>query len=107
MGIDPVFQFPCTERQMQGMQKPDPGKGFLVRSDRRSSFLWLRFELWLRQFRDFIPEGAVIFAYLGILLVVARIDWDTQIIYDRFHILILLLEWQHCGCSRNMVWLTD
>ena len=49
--------FSCTERQMQGMQKPDPGKGFLVRSDRRSSFLWLRFELWLRQFRDFIPEG--------------------------------------------------
>ncbi len=36
-------------------------------------------------------KGAVIFAYLGILLVVARIDWDTQIIYDRFHILILLL----------------
>ena len=33
----------------------------------------------------------MIFAYLGILLVVARIDWDTQIIYDRFHILILLL----------------
>lgn len=57
MGIDPMFQFPCTERQMQGMQKPDPGKGFLVRSDRGSSFLWLRFELWLRQFRDFIPEG--------------------------------------------------
>ena len=36
-------------------------------------------------------RGAVIFAYLGILLVVALIDWDTQMIYDRFHILILLL----------------
>lgn len=33
----------------------------------------------------------MIFAYLGILLVVALIDWDTQMIYDRFHILILLL----------------
>ena len=28
------------------------------------------------------PRGAVIFAYLGILLVVALIDWDTQMIYD-------------------------
>lgn len=36
-------------------------------------------------------RGTVIFAYLGILLVVALIDWDTQMIYDRFHILILIL----------------
>jgi len=36
-------------------------------------------------------RGAVIFAYLGILLVVALIDRDTQIIYDRFHIMILVL----------------
>ena len=35
--------------------------------------------------------GAVVFCYIGILLVVALIDWDTQMIYDRFHILILLL----------------
>ena len=36
-------------------------------------------------------RGTVIYAYLGILLVVALIDWDTQMIYDRFHILILIL----------------
>ena len=36
-------------------------------------------------------RGAVIFVYLGILLAVSLIDWDTQMIYDRFHILILLL----------------
>lgn len=36
-------------------------------------------------------SGTVIFAYLGILMVIALIDWDTQIIYDRFHICILLL----------------
>lgn len=34
-------------------------------------------------------RGAVIFTYLGILLVVALIDWDTQMIYDRFHWIIL------------------
>lgn len=36
-------------------------------------------------------RGMVIFMYLGILLVVALIDWKLQIIYDRFHIFILLL----------------
>lgn len=36
-------------------------------------------------------EGAVVFCYLGILLVVALIDWDTQIIYNRFHIIIAIL----------------
>ena len=36
-------------------------------------------------------KGLVSFFYLGILLIVALIDWDTQMIYDRFHLLILLL----------------
>ena len=36
-------------------------------------------------------RGMVIFMYLGILLVVALIDWKLQIIYDRFHIFILIL----------------
>ena len=36
-------------------------------------------------------RGAVIFAYLGILLVVALIDQDTQMIYDRFHVMVLAL----------------
>lgn len=36
-------------------------------------------------------RGAVIFLYTGILLVVALIDWDTQMIYDRFQLMIFLL----------------
>lgn len=36
-------------------------------------------------------EGAVIFLYIGILLVVALIDWDTQMIYDRFQLMIFVL----------------
>ena len=36
-------------------------------------------------------KGIWAFAYLGILTVVALIDWDTRMIYDRFHIMILLL----------------
>ncbi len=36
-------------------------------------------------------RGLLAFAYLAILMAVAGIDWDTRIIYDRFHIAILLL----------------
>lgn len=36
-------------------------------------------------------RGVIVFIYLGILFVIALIDWDTQLIYDRFHVMILLL----------------
>ena len=36
-------------------------------------------------------RGLLAFTYLGILMILALIDWDTRIIYDRFHIGILLL----------------
>ena len=36
-------------------------------------------------------RGLLAFAYLGILLTVALIDWDTQTIWDRFHVCIGLL----------------
>lgn len=35
--------------------------------------------------------GLIAFAYLGVLMTIALIDWDTRVIYDRFHIVILLL----------------
>jgi leader peptidase (prepilin peptidase)/N-methyltransferase len=36
-------------------------------------------------------KAAAAFAYLSVLTVVAVIDWNTRIIYDRFHIMIFLL----------------
>lgn len=51
----------------------------------------VRVALWSWTHRADFPEGAVVFCYLGILLVVALIDWDTQIIYNRFHIIIAIL----------------
>lgn len=36
-------------------------------------------------------RGLMAFAYLAVLTAIALIDWDTRVIYDRFHILILLL----------------
>ncbi len=44
-------------------------------------------------------RGFLAFAYMGILMTVALIDWDTRIIYDRFHMGILLLgvaAWRLC-----------
>ena len=35
--------------------------------------------------------GLIVFIYLGIVFVIALIDWDTQLIYDRFHMMILVL----------------
>lgn len=36
-------------------------------------------------------RGLCAFAYLGILTIIGFIDWDTRVIYDRFHIGTLLL----------------
>lgn len=37
------------------------------------------------------PRGLLAFAYLAVLMAVAGIDWDTRVIYDRFHIAIAVL----------------
>ena len=37
-------------------------------------------------------SGTVVFVYLSLLMVIALIDWDTQMIYDRFHLLILAIS---------------
>ncbi len=36
-------------------------------------------------------KGLLAFSYMGILTVVAWIDWDTRVIYDRFHVAIFTL----------------
>ena len=63
----------------------------------------LRNEIWLRCSGDSLPWVVLlVFCYIGILLVVALIDWDTQMIYDRFHILILLLGMASLCCFHSM-----
>lgn len=37
-------------------------------------------------------QGIVEFVFLCILYIVAMIDWDTQTIYDRFHVMIFVLS---------------
>lgn len=36
-------------------------------------------------------RGLLVFAFLAVLMIVAAIDWDTRIIYDRFHVIIGVL----------------
>ena len=36
-------------------------------------------------------QGGLVYAFLAILTVIAMIDWDTQIIYDCFHVMIAVL----------------
>lgn len=36
-------------------------------------------------------RGLLVFAFLAVLMVIAMIDYDTQTIYDRFHIIIFVL----------------
>lgn len=47
-------------------------------------------------------EGLLAFSFICILMVVAYIDLDTQMIYDRFHILILVLGIISCFVSKDL-----
>lgn len=47
-------------------------------------------------------EGLLAFSFICILMVVAYIDLDTQMIYDRFHILILVLGIISCFISKDL-----
>lgn len=43
-------------------------------------------------------RGLLVFTFLAVLMIVAAIDWDTRIIYDRFHVII-------AGLGLAAVWL--
>ncbi len=36
-------------------------------------------------------RGLLVFVFLAVLMMMAAIDWDTKVIYDRFHVMIGLL----------------
>lgn len=36
-------------------------------------------------------RGLLVFSFLAVLMMVAAIDWDTRIIYDRCHVIIIIL----------------
>ncbi len=64
---------------------------FLVEFIGGVTFIICGFQYGYGKFGVLSLHASVIFVYLGILLVIAMIDWNRQMIYDRFHILILIL----------------
>lgn len=68
-----------------------PTRDFLVEGIGGAAFVGCGLKYGCGSLEILSLRGAVIFIFIGILIVVALIDWDTQTIYDRFHIMIFLL----------------
>lgn len=67
------------------------GRDFFVEVIGGAAFIGCGIHYGCGSFGLLSMRGTVMLIYFGILLVAALIDWDTQIIYDRFHIFILIL----------------
>ncbi len=87
----PCVSFLVQRGRCAGCKKPISGRYFMGECLGGLAFLccgaWFGYgEAGLLSLR-----GLLAFAYLAILMAVAGIDWDTRIIYDRFHIAIMVL----------------
>lgn len=87
----PCISYICLRGRCAGCGSRIPRRCFYT--ELTGGLAWIACALMFGSGRSGIISlrGAIIFIYLGILLVVALIDWDTQMIYDRFHLLILAL----------------
>lgn len=87
---------PCVSYVMQrgrcrGCGRKISGRYFLTELAGGLAFAWCGVRFGYGECGLLSLRGLLAFVYLGILMMVALIDWDTRIIYDRFHIFILLL----------------
>ena len=87
----PCISYLCLGGKCRTCGWKIPWRDFLVEAAGGAAFIGCGMYFGCGTTEIISLRGAVIFAYLGILLVVALIDWDTQMIYDRFHIMILVL----------------
>ena len=94
--LTPAELFPCVSflalrGRCKGCGTPIPKRAFLGELAGGAAWILCAWRYGVGHTGLISLEGAVVFCYLGILLVVALIDWDTQIIYNRFHIIIAVL----------------
>lgn len=87
---------PCASYLWQrgrccGCGEKIPGRYFLVELAGGLFFVFCGSYFGCGKWEILPPKGLLAFVYLGILTMVAFIDWDTRIIYNRFHIGIVLL----------------
>ena len=87
----PCVSFLALRGRCKGCGTPIPKRAFLGELAGGAAWILCAWRYGVGHTGLISLEGAVVFCYLGILLVVALIDWDTQIIYNRFHIIIAIL----------------
>lgn len=87
----PCVSYIVLHGHCAGCKSRIPARDFLVEVIGGAAFIGCGIRYGCGSLGLLSLQGTVMFLYLGILLVVALIDWDTQIIYDRFHIFILIL----------------
>lgn len=91
----PCVSYIALRGRCAGCKAHIPGRDFLVEIFGGAAFVACAVRFGCGTSGILSLEGTVVLLYLGILLVVALIDWDTQIIYDRFHIFICILAIAH------------
>ena len=87
----PCVSYIFLRGRCAGCKSRIPGRDFFVEVIGGAAFIGCGIRYGCGSFGLLSMRGIVMLIYFGILLVVALIDWDTQIIYDRFHIFILIL----------------
>lgn len=95
----PCISFLCLRGRCKGCGAKIPAENFYVELFGGALFMLCAARYDCGGVGIISLDGAVIFLYLGILLVVSLIDWETQIIYDRFHLFIFILAILHMGLS--------
>ena len=87
----PCVSYIFLRGRCAGCKSRIPGRDFFVEVIGGAAFIGCGIHYGCGSFGLLSMRGTVMLIYFGILLVAALIDWDTQIIYDRFHIFILIL----------------
>ena len=87
----PCVSYIFLRGRCAGCKSRIPGRDFFVEVIGGAAFIGCGIRYGCGSLGLLSMRGTVMLSYFGILLVVALIDWDTQIIYDRFHIFILIL----------------
>lgn len=87
----PCVSYLIQRGRCRGCGEKIPGRYVITELAGGLAFVWCGACYGYGEWGLLSLRGLAAFAYLGILMIIALIDWDTRIIYDRFHILIVLL----------------
>ena len=96
----PCVSYIFLRGRCAGCKNRIPGRDFFVEVIGGAAFIGCGIHYGCGSFGLLSMRGTVMLIYFGILLVVALIDWDTQIIYDRFsHFYFDISNCKYMACS--------